>query len=163
MGAKIQLIGKPEKLRIEGTIVTFHITTGPSVKHAPKGLQLFGETTYVVQCTRRQLNRGRASENDDSELIIEGYQEPRVDKRSGRPRIAVVAMSLTSMRKQNERKLAQISDQFVKAEEEYAAAYERYGGDSPEARAALEGMEKVKGNLLKFLERHPELKRKSLF
>ena len=89
MTAKVTLIGAPQGLRIEKDIVTFRIITGPASNTAPKGLTLLPvsraergraarrkATNYVVQCTQRhdlrsKSNRGRASERDKSELVIE--------------------------------------------------------------------------------------------
>ena len=95
MTAKVTLIGAPQGLRIEKDIVTFRIITGPASNTAPKGLTLFKATAYVVQCAQRQYNRGRASERDKSELVIEGYQEPRIGE-DGKPYIAVVALSASA-------------------------------------------------------------------
>lgn len=156
MSAKVNLVGQPQGLRIEKGLVTFKIITGPASSTAPKGLPLFKATTYVVQCSQKQYNKARASEQDKSELIIEGYQEPRTDE-NGKLYIAVVALSVMSKQSQAERKLAQIRDEVVKAEEAYEAACEQFGQASQQAEAALEFLEKVKANLLKFLSSHPEL------
>jgi hypothetical protein len=108
MTAKVTLIGQPQGLRIEKDIVTFRIITGPASNTAPKGLTLLPvsraergraarrkATAYVVQCAQRQYNRGRASERDKSELVIEGYQEPRIGE-DGKSYIAVVALSASA-------------------------------------------------------------------
>jgi hypothetical protein len=136
MTAKITLIGQPQGLRIEKDIVTFRIITGPASNTAPKGLTLFKATAYVVQCAMRhdlrsKSNRGRASERDKSELVIEGYQEPRIGE-DGKPYVAVVALSVASTpegcpvfalgkdkRKnlQAGRKLEQLREEVVKAED----------------------------------------------
>ncbi len=92
MSAKVQLVGRPQGLHFEGGTVSFTITTGPPAQNAPKGLPLYGEVTYTVRCTRRQHNQGRAGQDDHSDLVIEDYQEPRLDPDSGRPTIAVVAI-----------------------------------------------------------------------
>lgn len=94
MTAKLTLIGQPQHLRISGGIAAFTITTGPASNTAPKGLTLFKAVTYRVECSERQFNRGRAEAHDKSELILEGYLEPRVDE-TGKPYIAVVALSVT--------------------------------------------------------------------
>jgi hypothetical protein len=156
MSVKVNLTGQPQGLRIEKDIATFKIVAGPASSTAPKGLPMFRAVTYVVQCSQKQYKKARASEQDKSELIIEGYQEPRVDE-SGKPYIAVVATSVLSKQTQNERKLTQIRDEVVKAEEAYEAACDQFGQASQPARAALELLEKVKANLLKFMSNHPEL------
>ena len=157
MSAKITLVGAPQGLRVEKELVTFRIITGPASSTAPKGLPLFKAVTYVVQCSARQYRKGRVDDRDNSDLIIEGYQEPRQDE-NGKPHIAVVATSLMSKRSQTERKLAQLRDETVKAEEAYEAACGEYGVDSAQANAALEQMEKVKANLVRFLGSHPEVR-----
>lgn len=150
MSAKINLVGQPQGVHVEKDIVTFKVTTGPASNTAPKGLPMFKAVTYVVQCTQKQFKKARASEQDKSDLIIEGYQEPRLDEK-GKLYIAVVATSVLSKQTQTDRKLTQIRDEVVKAEEAYEAACSEFGQDSPPAKAALESLEKVKANLLKFL------------
>ena len=156
MTAKITLIGAPQGLRIEKDIVTFRIITGPASNTAPKGLTLFKATNYVVQCAMRQYNRGRVDERDKSELVIEGYQEPRIGE-DGQPYIAVVALSVASKLMQSQRKLEQLREEVGKAEDAYNAACDQYGDDTPQARAALEAFEKLKAGLVKFMESHTEL------
>ena len=164
MTAKITLIGQPQGLRIEKDVVTFRIITGPASNTAPKGLTLFKATTYVVQSAMRQYNRGRVNERDKSELIIEGYQEPRIGEDGstelaevGQPYIAVVALSVASKNQQAARKLEQLNEEVGKAEDAYNAACDQYGDDTPQARAALEAFEKLKAGLVKFMESHSEL------
>ncbi len=156
MSAKVNLVGHPQGLHIEKDIVTFKIITGPASNTAPKGLPLFKATTYIVQCTQKQYQKARAGAQDQSELIIEGYQEPRLDS-NGKPYIAVVATSVLSRQTQNARKLTQIRDEVIKAEEAYDTACAQFGQDSPQAQTTLALLEKVKANLLKFLNNHPEL------
>jgi hypothetical protein len=109
-----------------------------------------------VQRSERQFNQGRADARDKSELIIEGYQEPRVDE-NGQPYIAVVALSVISKQAQNTRKLEQLREETVKAEEAYDAACEQFGDESPQAGAAGQAFEGEKAGLLKFMANHPEL------
>lgn len=161
MSAKITLIGHPEDLRISNGVVTCTIVTGPASSTAPKGLTLFKAVTYSVQCSERQYNRGRAHPDDDSDLVIEGYLEPRVGER-GKPYVAVVATSVVSQFAQNEKKLQQLRDQFVLVEEAYAAACAAHGEDSPQAQAALAQWEAQKEGLSTFLDKHPEFKGRSL-
>ena len=156
MTAKITLIGQPQGLRIEKDVVTFRIITGPASNTAPKGLTLFKATNYVVQCAMRQYNRGRVNDHDKSELVIEGYQEPRIGE-DGKPYIAVVALSVASKNLQAGRKLEQLREEVVKAEDAYNTVYGQYGDDTPQARAALEAFETLKVGLVKFMESHSEL------
>jgi hypothetical protein len=155
MSAKVTLVGQPQSLTIKDGIVSFRLITGPASNTAPKGLQLFKAATYVIQCNERQFNRGRVDAHDKSELILEGYQEPRVDEQ-GRPYIAVVALSVMSKNTQNARKLEQLREETIKAEEAYDQACEQFGVDSSQAEAASEAFEKVKAGLLKFMANHPE-------
>jgi hypothetical protein len=156
MSAKVNIIGQPQGLRIEHDIATFKIITGPASSTAPKGLPMFRATTYIVQCSQKQYRKARANEQDKSELIIEGYQEPRTDE-SGKLYIAVVATSVLSKQSQTERKLVQIRDEVVKAEEAYEVACDQFGQDTPQAQSALGLLEKVKANLVKYMSNHPEL------
>jgi hypothetical protein len=157
MSAKVTLVGQPQSLTIKDGIVSFRLITGSASNTSPKGLNLFKAATYVVQCSERQYNRGRVDTRDKSELILEGYQEPRVDER-GQPYIAVVALSVASKNTQNARKLEQLREETIKAEEAYDQVCEQFGVDSPQAEAAGQTFEGVKAGLLKFMANHPELK-----
>ncbi len=155
MSAKITLIGQPQSLRIERDLVTFKIVTGPASNSAPKGLDLYKAVTYVVHCNKRQISRGRVDERDKSELIIEGYQEPRTDA-DGKLYIDVVALAISSKQLQGNRKVEQLRDETLKAEEAYERACDKYGLDSAEAQSAAEAFEKIKGNYLKFMGSQPK-------
>ena len=157
MTAKLTLIGQPQHLRISGGIAAFTITTGPASNTAPKGLTLFKAVTYRVECSERQFNRGRAEAHDKSELILEGYLEPRMDE-TGKPYIAVVALSVISKQVQTARKLEQLREDTVKAEEAYEQACNQFGDESPQVQAAAEAFEKVKAGWLKFKAAHSESK-----
>jgi hypothetical protein len=148
MTAKITLIGQPQHLQIKNGIASFSIITGPASNTAPKGLALFKAVTYRIECSERQLNRGRADARDKSELILEGYLEPRVDE-TGKPYIAVVALSVISKQVQNARKVEQLREETLKAEEAYEQACEQFGDESLQAQAAAETFEKVKAGWLK--------------
>ena len=149
MTAKLTLIGQPQHLQVKNGIISFTITTGPASNTAPKGLTLFKSVTYRVECSERQFNRGRADVHDKSELILEGYLEPRIDEQ-GKPYVAVVALSVISKQVQSARKLEQLRDETVKAEEVYAQTCEQFGDESPQAQAAAEAFEKVKAGWLRF-------------
>jgi len=152
MTAKITLVSQPQGLQTgKDGIVTFEIITGPASNTAPKGLPLFKAVTYVVQCSQRQLNRGRVNEQDKSELVIEGYQEPRIGE-DGKPYLAVVALAVASKNQQAARKLEQLREEVSKAEDAYNAACDQYGDDSPQA--ASETFEKLKAGLVKFMASH---------
>ncbi len=153
MTAKLTLIGQPQHLQVKNGIVSFSITTGPASSTAPKGLALFKSATYRVECSERQFNRGRADAQDKSELILEGYLEPRIDEQ-GKPYVAVIALSVVSKQVQIVRKFEQLRDETVKAEEAYEQACDQFGAESPQALAAAEAFEKVKAGWLKFKAAH---------
>ena len=157
MGAKITLTGTARGLQRQNQIVSFRLVTGPATKNAPRGLELFGQVTYHVQCTQRQWKRAHVSHDDHSELIVEGYCEPRHDPATGNLFVAVVAMSLHSMRKQNEQKLGQLSDDLEKAK---AAFQEAKTGSASrqELEPLAERLVKAHESVERFLERHPELR-----
>ena len=153
MTAKLTLIGQPQGLKVSNGIASFTITTGPASNTAPKGLTLFKSVTYRVECSERQFNRGRADVHDQSELILEGYLEPRSDEQ-GKPYVAVIALSVVSKQVQSVRKLKQLRDETVKAEEAYEQACDQFGAESPQTPAAAEAFEKVKAGWLKFKAAH---------
>jgi hypothetical protein len=148
MTAKITLIGQPQGVKVSHGIASFSITTGPASNTAPKGLTLFKAVTYRVECSERQYNRGRADAHDKSELILEGYLEPRIDE-TGKPYIAVVALSVISKQVQTTRKVEQLREETLKAEEAYEQACDQFGAESAQAQAAAEAFEKVKAGWLK--------------
>ncbi|CAG0981039.1 hypothetical protein ANRL4_01874 [Anaerolineae bacterium] len=148
MSAKITLIGQPQGVQVKNGIVSFTITTGPASSTAPKGLKLFKSVAYHVECSERQYHRGRADGHDKSELILEGYLEPRLDE-TGKLYVAVVALSVISKQVQHSRKVEQLREETIKAEEAYEQACEQFGVDSAQAQSAAEAFEKVKAGWLK--------------
>jgi len=157
MGAKITLTGTPRGVQRHDRIVSFRIATGPATNSPPKGLKLFGQVSYRVQCTQRQWNRARAGDDDTSDLIVEGYCEPRQDPETGKLYIAVVAMSVRSMRKQNEQKLKQLMTELEKAKAAYQEA-KAGGATRRELEPLAERLVKAHESVERFLERHPELR-----
>jgi len=156
MGAKITLIGAAKGIQRQNNLISFRMVTSPATESPPKGLKLFGQVTYHVQCSQRQWNRARASDDDESDLIVEGYCEPRQDPDTGNLYIAVVAMSLRSMRKQNEQKLEQLSEELEKAKAAYQEA--KFSDVTrKEMESLAERLIKAHESVEKFLERHPEL------
>ena len=163
MGSKLMLTGQAERIQKDEQIVAFRIVSGPAVDNAPKGLPLYGQVRYEVQCSDRQWRKARAHNQDTSDLIIEGYLEPRVDG-NGKPYVAVVAMSVVSQLVMSQRKQEQLYDAMCQAEDEQIAAHQRLEKEpGPEAERALEmaseQLEKAKTSCLRFMERHPELQR----
>ena len=142
MTAKLTFIGQPQGLLILDGVATFRIIAGPASSTAPKGLPLFKATTYVVRCSQRQLNRGRASDGDKSELVVEGYQEPRLDE-NGNPYTLALAAGKCRRRRDGGRQqepasrsqvgeprqgLAQLREDVGKAEDAYNAACDHANG-----------------------------------
>jgi hypothetical protein len=157
MGAKITLTGAAKGMQHQNNLISFQLVTGPATKNPPKGLNLFGQVTYQVQCTQRQWNRARASADDHSDLIVEGYCEPRQDPATGKLYIAVVAMSLRSMKRQNEQKLQQLAKELEKAKAAYQET-KSSGATRQELEPLAERLVKAHESVERFLERHPELR-----
>ena len=86
----------------------------------------------------------------------QGYLEPRIEE-TGKPYIAVVAVSVISKQVQSARKLEQLHEETIKAEEVYEQTCEQFGDESPQAQAASEAFEKVKAGWLKFKAAHANL------
>jgi hypothetical protein len=156
MGAKITLTGAARGMQRRQNVISFQLVTGPATKNPPKGLKLFGQVVYRVQCTQRQWNRARASDDDNSDLVIEGYCEPQQDPTTGKLYIAVVAMSLRSMRRQNEQKLQQLANELEKSKIAYQEA-RADGATRQELEPLAESLVKAHKSVERFLERHPEL------
>jgi hypothetical protein len=157
MGAKITLTGAAKGVQRQNNLVSFQLVTGPAAKNPPKGLSLFGQVVYRVQCTQRQWKRARASGEDNSALIVEGYCEPQQDPATGKLYIAVVAMSLQSMKRQNEQKLQQLAEEAEKAKVAYKEA-KSGGATRQELEPLAERLVKAHESVERFLERHPELR-----
>lgn len=156
MGAKITLTGAAKGVQRQDNLILFRLVTGPATKSPPRGLKLFGQVTYQVQCSQRQWNRARVSDDDDSDLIVEGYCEPQQDPATGKLYIAVVALSLRSMMRQNEQKLQQLSDELEKAKAVYQEA-KACGALRQELEPLAERLVEAHESMERFLGRHPEL------
>ncbi len=156
MGVKITLTGAAKGVQQQNNIILFHMVAGPATDSPPKGLELFGQMTYHVQCTQRQWNRARADDDDNSDLIVEGYCEPRQDADTGKLYIAVVATSLKSTRKQNEQKLQQLSEELEKAKAAYQEA-KTGGATRKELESLAERLVKAHESIENFLKRHSEM------
>ncbi|MBC8444929.1 MAG: hypothetical protein H8D77_02280 [Chloroflexi bacterium] len=156
MGAEIVLTGQAKDIQKHDRSITCHIIAGPAAKQPPRGLKLFGQTLYQVECTIRQWRRARQHANDHSDLTVEGYLEPRRDSETGRLYIAVIATSVQSALLQNVCKLEQLEQVLQEARDAFVCAREQ-GVDQRllEEKAArfVEASECVG----QFLERHPEL------
>ena len=156
MGAKIMLTGQAQDIRKLERSVSFCIVTGPTTKHPPRGLKLFGPTLYRVECTTRQWRRARCRPDDRSDLIVEGYLAPRRDHETGRLYIAVVAMSLCSALSQCQHKLDQLRKVLDEAQQAFQHARQAGAPQQVlEERAAA--FVKAHESVQKLLNEHPEL------
>lgn len=157
MGAKIILTGTPKNVvHTKQNTVKFTIITGPAVNNSPKGLDLYGTILYQVECSNRQWRRGRFNDKDESDLIIEGYQEPRLTDNE-KLYIAVVGMSVQSIRLQKERKFAQLTEEFERAAKEFALGRKRENTPKAKLEQLAGILVKARDNLNTFKERNPEL------
>jgi len=156
MGAKITVAGQARDVHRTDNAVSFYIVTGPPTRHPPRGLKLFGPVRYVIECTTRQWRRARHNPNDQSDLIVEGYLEPRRDLETGQLYVAVVATSIQSTLVQNHRKLNQLTEVLEEARKEYKRAREgNCSLDVLEQKAAA--FVKANDSVQSFLQKHPEL------
>jgi hypothetical protein len=156
MGAKIVLSGEAKDVQKREGGVSFTIVTGPAARHPPRGLKLFGPTRYQVQCTVRQWRRARHDPDDRSDLVVEGYLEPRRDPDSAQLYVAVVAMSVQSTLAQNCRKLQQLEDVLEQARQDFQQAREA-GVSHRELEEKAFALVKADESVAKFLQCHPEL------
>lgn len=156
MSAKVILTGQAQDVQVQDQVVVFSIVSGPSTQSPPRGLQLYGPVTYRVECSSRQWRRARYDDQDGTDLVIEGYMEPRRDETSGELYIAVVAQSMQSLLVQNAHKLEQLQEALQEARDAFKQA--REAGAS---RAALEDkaavLVKANESVESFRARHPEL------
>lgn len=156
MGAKIVLSGQAKDIQKENGIVSFYVLTGPATKQPPRGLKLFGQTRYRVECTTRQWRRARRDANDHSELVVEGYLAPHQGEETGSLYIAVVATSLQSTLVLNCLKLEQLEEVLQQTRDAFKEAREAQASRRElEEKAAA--FVKANESLAKFLQNHPEL------
>jgi hypothetical protein len=157
MGAKIVLSGQAIEIEKTGETVSFTIHTGPATRRPPRGLDLYDRTRYRVTCTTQLWESAHKVPDDPSDLLVEGYIEPRRDPESDELYIAVVATAMQSTRPHNERRLAQLQEALDAAREAFRLASER-GVSKNQAQAKAAAFVKANDRLKRFLERHPELK-----
>ena len=156
MGCKITLTGQAKDIQKLERSVSFYILTGPATNHPPRGLKLFGQTRYAVECTLRQWRRARFDAADDSDLVVEGYQEPRRDPETGHLYIAVVAMSVQSTMSQSMRKLGQLEEVLEQTREAFSQA-KSSSAPLQELEEKAAAFVKANEGVTSFLEKHPEL------
>ena len=159
MGARITLTGKAKQIEKSERSVLFHIITGPEAQHPPRGLKLFEQTHYQVECTPRQWRRARLDLQDDSDLVIEGYLEPRRDSETGRLYVAVVATEMQSELLLSAQELERLQEALHLARQAFQEA--KGAGASrltleERASAFVQANERVD----LYRQRHPELVRR---
>jgi hypothetical protein len=94
--------------------------------------------------------------DDPSDLLIEGYLEPRRDPESDELYVSVVATAMQSTRPHNERRLAQLQAALDEAREDFRRVSEG-GGSKKAQQARAAAFVKANDRLKRFLARHPEL------
>ena len=148
MGATLTIIGHPQRVRTaDERQVAFEIVAGPpNSTFAPKGMPVFGLVTYHILCQQRMWDRGHLDREDRSDVIVEGYLEPRFGEDGGLF-IAVVATSLTTRLVQITRKAQQLLAEAVEADRVYRALCTQYSADSPVVKDAEAAMEKAREGL----------------
>jgi hypothetical protein len=156
MGAKIVLSGQATEIESTTDFYTFTILTGPATRRPPRGLDLYGRTRYRVTCTAQLWDKAHQIPDDPSDLLVEGYLEPRRDPESDALYIAVIATALQSTRPHNERRLAQLQEALEEAREGFRRASQQ-GVSKKAQQAKAAAFVKANDRLKAFLERHPEL------
>ena len=156
MGAKIVLSGQTVEIEKTADYVSFTIQTGPATRRPPRGLDLYGSTRYRVTCTAQLWKQAHQLPDDPSDMLVEGYLEPRRDPERDELYIAVVATAMQSTLPHNRRRLEQLQAALDEAREAFRIASE--GGDSKQvAQAKAAAFVKANERVKRFLERHPEL------
>jgi hypothetical protein len=156
MGAKIVLSGQAVEIDKTTETVSFTIHTGPATRRPPRGLALYEPARYRVTCTAQLWDRAHEIPDDPSDLLVEGYLEPRRDPESDELYVAVVATAMQSTRPHNERRLAQLQEALDEAREAFRRASEE-GGSKEVRQAKAAAFVKANDRVKRFLERHPEL------
>jgi len=156
MGAKIVLSGQATEIEKTTETVSFTVLTGPATRRPPRGLDLYGRTRYRVTCTTQLWNKAHPIADDPSDLLVEGYLEPRRAPERDELYVAVVATALQSTRPHNERRLAQLQEDLDEAREDFRRASQE-GGSKQAQQARAAAFVKANDRVKRFLERHPEL------
>ena len=154
MGAKITITGQAKNVQKQERSVSFRVVTGPATQHPPRGLKLFGQTRYHVECTLRQWRRARHDPNDNSDLVVEGYLEPRREPETGKLYIAVVAMSVQSILTQSARKLEQLQQSLRETREAFKRAKDS-GASKDVLEEKASAFVRANESVQEFLAKHP--------
>ena len=158
MGATITLTGRPRNVRSAERGVAFEIVAGPANASTPRGMPVFSLTTYHALCSQRMWDRGHMDSEDRSDVIIEGYLEPRVSE-GGQPYVAVVATSLTTKLVEITSHAQQLLADAAKAEKAYNALRSKYAEDAPVVQETRAEMEKLKTGLTRYCEANQKILR----
>ena len=134
MGAKIVLSGQTVEIERTTETVSFTIVTGPATRRPPRGLDLFGNTRYRVTCATQLWERAQAIPDDPSDMLVEGYLEPRRDPEGDELYIAVIATAMQSTLPHNQRRLEQLQAALDEAREAFRIASQE-GGSKQDAQA----------------------------
>lgn len=156
MGAKIVLSGQTVEIEKSADYVSFTIQTGPATRRPPRGLDLYGSTRYRVTCTAQLWDQAHQVPDDPSDMLVEGYLEPRSDAESGKLYVAVVATAMQSTFPHNKRRLEQLQAELDEAREAFRIASEQ-GASKQVSQARAAAFVKANDRVKHFLERHPEL------
>jgi hypothetical protein len=156
MGAKIVLSGQATEIEKQTDFVSFTIVTGPATRRPPRGLDLYSRTRYRVTSAVQLWDKAHPIPDDPSDLLVEGYLEPRRDPESDDLYIAVVATAMQSTRPHNERRLAQLQEALEVEREGFRRASQE-GGSKKAQQAKAAAFVKANDRLKSFLARHPEL------
>jgi hypothetical protein len=159
MGAKITLTGTAKQVEKGERSVSFCIVAGPETQHPPRGLRLFGQTHYQVECTLRQWRRARLDLQDESDLVIEGYLEPRREGDTGRLYVAVVATEMQSELLLSAQELERLQEALQQARQAFQEAKET-GARQEMLEARASAFVQANECVDLYLQRHPELVRR---
>lgn len=159
MGAKITLTGTAKQVEKGERSVLFHMVTGPEAQHPPRGLRLFGQTHYQVECTLRQWRRARLDLQDESDLVIEGYLEPRREDETGRLYVAVVATEMQSELLLCGQELERLREALQQARQAFQEAKEA-GASRETLEAKASAFVQANQRVDLYLKKHPELVRR---
>ena len=156
MGAKIVLSGQTVEIEQSADYVSFTIQTGPATRRPPRGLDLYGSIRYRVTCTAQLWDRAHQIPDDPSDMLVEGYIEPRRDAESDELYVAVVATAMQSTFPHNKRRLDKLQEELDEAREAFRIASEQ-GAPKQNTQARAAAFVKANDRVKRFLERHPEL------
>jgi len=156
MGAKIVLSGQTVEIEKTADYVSFTIQTGPATRRPPRGLDLYGSTRYRVTCTARLWDQAHQLPDDPSDMLVEGYLEPRRDPESDQLYVAVVATAMQSTFPHNKRRLEKLREELDEAREAFRIASGQ-GASKQVSQARAAAFVKANDRVKRFLDRHPEL------